>query len=63
MSEYRYYHFDRFRGAKQMAQGAIAQALTEEAALEKAKSWFSPWDSFKLTKITDSTPETGAEHG
>lgn len=58
MSEYRYYHFDRFRGAKQMSQGAIAQALTEDEALAKAKSWFSPWDSFRLTKITDSAIDT-----
>lgn len=63
MSEFRYYHFKRFRGGKEKAEGAVTQAASEAEALERVRGWYSPWDSFKLEKITDSALDGGSEHG
>lgn len=51
-SPYRYFHYDRYRNGKIMAEGAVTQALTEEEALKRVQGWYSYADSFRLVKIT-----------
>ena len=61
MSEYRRYHFDRYRHGKLKAEGAIAHGFSEEEALQTVKGWYSYADSFKLREVSDpiKTPPSG----
>lgn len=50
--KYARYHFKRFRGGKEMAEGASAQAQTHDEALKIVQGWYSYADSFSLHKIS-----------
>lgn len=65
MAEYRRYHFDRYRGGRLKAEGAIAHGFSEAEALATVKSWYSFADSFKLREVSDpiKTPPTSGGDG
>jgi hypothetical protein len=52
MSEYRRYHFDRYRDGRLMAEGAVAHGFSEAEALATAKGWYSFHDGFKLREVS-----------
>lgn len=58
VSRLREYHFDRFRNGRQMAQGAIVNAITENEALAKAHALYRecPNDTFRLRPDDPNEP-------